>query len=128
MRWFLAGALLIVALGACDSHVPADSSATITGRLVAGPICPVETNPPDPDCAPRPVPDTEVIATLSDGTELRIVSSLDGTFRIALPPGEVVITFAVDEASMLAPDPITATIVANQTLDLGDLTYDTGIR
>lgn len=119
---------MIVALGACDSHVPADSSATVTGRLVAGPICPVETNPPNPDCAPRPVPGTEVVATLSDGTELRVESSVDGTFRIALPPGDVVITFSADEASMLAPDPITATIEANQTLDLGDLTYDTGIR
>jgi hypothetical protein len=53
---------------------------------------------------------------------------MDGTFRIAVPPGDVVITFTADEASMLAPGPITATIEANQTLDLGDLTYDTGIR
>ncbi len=115
-------------MGACASHVPADSSAIITGRLVAGPICPVETDPPDPDCAPRPVPNAEIVATLSDGTELRGVSSVDGTFRLALPPGDVVITFAPVEESMLAPDPVSASLHANQTLNLGDLTYDTGIR
>ncbi len=119
---------MVVALGACASHVPTDSSATITGRLVAGPTCPVETDPPNPACAPRPVPDTEIVATLSDGTEFRAVSSEEGTFRLALPPGDVVITFAAADAPMLAPDPITATIGANQTLNLGDLTYDTGIR
>ena len=119
---------MVVVLAACASDLPVDRSATITGRLVAGPTCPVETDPPDPVCAPRPVPDKEVVATLSDGTEIRTASREDGTFRLTLPPGPVIITFAAAEAPMLAPDQISATIDANQILSLGDLIYDTGIR
>jgi hypothetical protein len=29
---------------------------------------------------------------------------------------------------MVAPDPITVTIAADQTLDVGEVAYDTGIR
>lgn len=128
MRRVLAGFLLLVVLGACSSGVPADSSAIITGRLVAGPTCPVETDPPDPECAPRPVPDAEIVATLPGGAEIRARSGEDGTFRLVVPPGAVTITFAAVEGSMVAPDAITATVEENQTLDLSVVAYDTGIR
>ena len=128
MRRVLAGVILLVILGACASDVPPDSSATITGRLVAGPTCPVETDPPDPECAPRVVPDAEIVARLPDGAEIRARSGEDGRFRLVLPPGAVTITFAAVEGLMLAPDPINATLRENQALDLLDVSYDTGIR
>ena len=128
MRRDLAGALLLVLVVACSSQVPDDATATITGRLVAGPTCPVETDPPDPACAPRAVPDAEIVVTLPDGTEVRARSGEDGTFRIAVPPGEITITFAEVEGLMVAPDPITVTVAANQTLDVSDVSFDTGIR
>jgi hypothetical protein len=127
MRWVLA-VILVGLVGACSPDLPSDATATITGRLVAGPVCPVETNPPDPSCAPRPLVGSEVIATLSDGTEIRAVSGEDGGFRIALPPGQATITFAAADSPMVAPDPITVTIAADQTLDVGEVAYDTGIR
>jgi hypothetical protein len=119
---------LLAILGACASDVPPDSSATITGRLVAGPTCPVETDPPDPECAPRVVADAEIVARLPDGAEIRARSGEDGRFRLVLPPGAVTITFAAVEGLMLAPDPITTTLGENQALDLSDVSYDTGIR
>ena len=128
MRRVLAGVILLALLGACASDVPPDSSATITGRLVAGPTCPVETDPPDPECAPRVVPDAEIVARLPDGAEIRARSGEDGRFRLVLPPGAVTIIFAAVEGLMLAPDPINATLRENQTLDLSDVSYDTGIR
>jgi type 1 fimbria pilin len=124
----LAGILSLVVVGACSSEVPADSTATITGRLVAGPRCPVETDPPDPECAAQVVPNAEIVATLPDGAEIRARSGQDGRFHLVLPAGVVTITFAAVEGLMIAPDPITATVQENQTLDLGDVTYDTGIR
>jgi type 1 fimbria pilin len=128
MRRCTAGILLLVLIGACSSDNPADGSATITGRLVAGPTCPVETDPPDPECAPRAVPDAEVVATLADGGEVRARSDENGSFRLDLTPGTVTITFAPVEGSMLAPESITVTVRENQTLDLSDVAYDTGIR
>lgn len=128
MRRVLAGALSLMVLISCISDVPAASTATVTGRLVAGPTCPVETNPPDPECAAQPVPNAEIVATLADGAEIRARSGQDGRFRLLLPPGAVTISFGAVEGLMRAPEPITATVQANQELDLSDVSYDTGIR
>ncbi len=95
---------------------------------MAGPTCPVETDPPDPECAPRAVPNAEIVATLADGTEIRASSDEDGRFRLVLPPGAVTITFAAVEGLMNVPSPISTTVREHQTLDLVDVTYDTGIR
>ena len=127
-RLLLAGVLSCILVGACSSERPTDETATITGRLVAGPTCAVETNPPDPGCAPRAVPDAEIVATLTDGAQLRTSSDQDGRFSLVLPPGVVTITFAAVEGLMGTPDAITATVAGSQTLDLSEVTYDTGIR
>ena len=46
-------------IGASPTSVPNPSKAGeksgIAGVATAGPVCPVEKNPPDPACAPRPV-------------------------------------------------------------------------
>jgi type 1 fimbria pilin len=124
----LAVAISLLIVGACSSDEPAASTATITGRLVAGPTCPVETDPPDPECADQPVPDAEIVATLPDGDEVRARSGQDGRFRLDLPPGAVTVTFEAVEGLMGTPASITATLEENQTLDLSDVAYDTGIR
>jgi hypothetical protein len=128
MRSTLVGTVLLLFLGACSSQNPSDTTAIITGRLVAGPVCPVETDPPDPACAPSVVPDTEIVVVTPDGVEIRARSGQDGTFRIAVPPGEVTITFAEATGLMLPPETITASVETNQTFDLSDVRYDTGIR
>lgn len=128
MRRTLLVAYVLIFLAACSSQVPVDATATITGRLVAGPTCPVETDPPDPACAPSAVPRAEIVVVSTDGVEIRTRSGQDGTFRIAVPPGEITITFAEVEGLMIAPEAITASVETNQTLDLSDLFYDTGIR
>ncbi|MEX2251288.1 MAG: hypothetical protein WD895_04355 [Acidimicrobiia bacterium] len=128
MRRTLAVALMLTLVGACSSRVPADGSATITGRLVAGPTCPVETDPPDPECAFRVVPDAEIVATLPNGAQIRARSGEDGAFRLVVPPGALTVTFGAVEGLISAPDAIAATVEENQTLDLSDVAYDTGIR
>jgi hypothetical protein len=124
----LAAAILLFIVSACTPDDPDASTGTITGRLVAGPTCPVETDPPDPECADQPVSDAEIVATLSDGAEIRARSGEDGRFRLVVPPGVVIITFEAVEGLMSAPGSVTATVAENQTLDLSDLAYDTGIR
>jgi hypothetical protein len=124
----LAIVISLLIVGACSLDDPDASTGTITGRLVAGPTCPVETDPPDPECADQPVSDAEIMVTLSDGTEIRARSAEDGRFRLVVPPGVVIITFEAVEGLMSAPGAVTATVEESQTLDLSDLAYDTGIR
>ena len=42
---------------------PAGGPPGVTGTVTAGPVCPVETVPPKPECAPRPVAGAVIVAT-----------------------------------------------------------------
>jgi hypothetical protein len=100
----------------------------VRGVLVAGPNCPVEKQPPDPNCLPRQVEGATVKASDSAGSEqARAVSDADGTFVLELEPGEYTIAFDPVEGLLGAPQPIEVT-VASQPVDLGTVAYDTGIR
>jgi hypothetical protein len=74
------------------------------------------------------VPDAEIVVRPADGGEIRARSGQDGTFRIAVPSGELTITFGGVEGLMAAPEPITVSVEADQLLELDDIAYDTGIR
>ncbi len=79
----------------CEFVCPTASSTSsgIKGTVMAGPTCPVERDPPDPQCADKPIQTNiwisskinpqQVIATASSDTE--------GAFQVSLPPGEYVI-------------------------------------
>jgi hypothetical protein len=109
-------------------HQGTDAPATIDVRLVAGPVCPVEQNPPDPNCAPRPVVNAEVILRDPAGAEVgRGVSDAEGRVVFSVPAG----------AYYLEPAAVTGYMgqAAEQALSvLGGsasnivLAYDTGIR
>lgn len=118
--------ITLVALVACAA--PKEPTAVITGRLVAGPVCPVETNPPDPACAPRPVAGAEIVAMGAGGDEYRTTSGAEGRFNLPVPAGDYTVTFAPAEGMMGTPEPVTVSVEESATLDVGDIGYDTGIR
>lgn len=110
-----------------DPHA-GDGPAAATIQVVAGPSCPVETNPPDPSCQPRPVVGAEIVVRAPGGSELaRGVSDGEGRFLFSAPAGSY----------WLEPQPVeglmsTAAGIAFR-LGAGDealftIYYDTGIR
>ncbi len=68
---------------------PVIASSGIQGSVLISPVCPVETYPPDPSCAPKPYATKLVVTT---GDQSRIVkefsSDANGTFKVDVPPGE----------------------------------------
>ena len=109
---------------------PAGPAARITGTVTAGPVCPVETNPPDPACAPRPVAGAVIVAVADDGSEAgRATTAADGTYAIDLAPtGTMTITGEPVQGLMGVPKPQQVDATApGQGVQL-DLVYDTGIR
>lgn len=107
------------------------ASATVSGHLSASPTCPVDTVPPLPKCAPRPLPGATVIATDLAGDEVaRAVSKADGSYGLALAPGTYKLTpQPMSDHMMRAPAGKSVTLGSGSPDSaIVDFTYDTGIR
>jgi hypothetical protein len=100
----------------------------ISGVAVAGPVCPVETVPPDPACVPRPVTDAVVVIRDGGGSEVaRVVTAADGTFFAAVPAGDYVVEPQPVEGLMGTAGPLQVTVTDEPGAPV-QLEYDTGIR
>jgi hypothetical protein len=103
---------------------PAGSGVEL--RAFAGPVCPVETQPPDPACAPRPV--TATVEVRRDGASVASVTLAgDGRRLVPLPPGRYTVEAAPVEGLMGTPAILEVEIPVDGWVT-ADLAYDTGIR
>ena len=102
----------------------------LEGKITIGPLCPVETVPPDPSC--QPSQDTYnawpiVIWTADKKTKIATIGpDLDGNYLIDLPKG----SYFVDldkQHSFNKNLPVVIIIEPNETLLL-NIDIDTGIR
>ena len=113
---------------ALDPPVTSGDAVTLNVSLVAGPVCPVEQNPPDPACAPRPVVNVGVRVFNAAGQQVgEAVSDPAGMVSMQLPSGAYyVVATPVDGLMGTAAAQAFAAVGGNQA-DLV-LSYDTGIR
>lgn len=135
----------VLTIGACSgtTTTPASSQAAatpgptqsgpapvITGVVTAGPVCPVEANPPDPACAPRPVAGAVIVATNDEGDEVgRTLSGDDGAYELVVgQTGTLTVTGQPVEGLMGTPEPQQVTLTGDVRRATLDLAYDTGIR
>ena len=130
-RWpfLIALALLVAACGGLSAPAQlVDPGTGVAITAVAGPTCPVETNPPDPACAPRPVAGATILILAGPGTTVAtLVTDATGTARVALRPGEYVVAAQPGAGMMGTPEPQDVTVVAGKLTPVA-LAYDTGIR
>lgn len=119
---------LLVFTAACggdnEEIVPLNSG--ISGRVLAGPQCPViQAGSPCPD---KPIKATMVIVSEA-GDERTVKSSEDGAFRIELAPGEYTVKAQpVDDSGFPTPPADQrVTVAADRFTDI-QVSYDTGIR
>jgi len=124
------GLILFLAylIGGCaGAFIPADLDSGISGVVLAGPTCPVQT-PDNPECDDQPYAASIVVMT-ADGrfTVTRFAAGDDGRFRVPLFPG----TYLLDPLPGASGFPVSSpqTVVV-QSVTFTDLTisYDTGIR
>lgn len=117
-------ALMAVAVAAsCGEPTAARSVRSgITGTVVAGPTCPVET--PESPCPDRPVADATVIAKGRQAKRTTRTAS-DGSFRLRLPHGSY--TVIAKSESVFFCEERTVRVHRNQYTDV-TITCDTGIR
>jgi hypothetical protein len=108
-----------------------DSAGIVSGHVTSSPTCPVETVPPDPACAARPLAGATVIATDPAGHEVaRAVSRVDGSYSLALAPGTYMITPQPLGGHMLRPPEGKSVTIGGTSPDTAiiDFSYDTWIR
>ena len=125
-------ALLLVATacsGPPGSSPTGTTTRSITGRATAGPVCPVERNPPDPACAARPVAGAVLVFQNVTGAEVaRAITDQNGHFGVALAPGVYRLVPQAVAGLMGGGRPLEFQVKPGQTLPPLAVTYDTGIR
>jgi hypothetical protein len=100
----------------------------ISGVVTSGPVCPVEQNPPDPNCAARPVAGAVLVIRLASGAEVaKVTTDAAGTYVADVPAGGYVVEASPVEGLMGTPAPQAVTVNDGFTSRL-DFGYDTGIR
>jgi hypothetical protein len=100
----------------------------IRGVALARPVCPVETVPPDPECAPRPVTGAVIIVRDGSGAEMaRATTGPDGGFFVPLEPGPYTLEPQPVEGFMGTPAHVDVSVQDGESADV-QLDYDTGIR
>ena len=130
----LAACLIAVVLTACGSTADNGNGNggsverfAVSGVALSGPHCPVVQNPPDPQCADRPVADAEIVITNATGDRVDAVrTDADGRFTIPLPAGDY--TFTPQPADGLMGTPAAQSATAGASALTLTFSYDTGIR
>lgn len=132
-RYLFLPLLLILGFISCDKQTIVSGNGVLKGKISIGPICPVETIPPSPQCLPtRDTFNTFATAVWTTDIKtklLTIVPNLDGTYLVDLPAGDYIIDFDVAKTNGVGgsnlPSPVT--ITSKDTTKL-DISIDTGIR
>jgi hypothetical protein len=83
-RASLAAVAAALLLCGCGSH-----SGEVSGKVLAGPACPVERV--GEECPPRPVSGAEVVALEGDAIRGSTLTDSSGAFHLTLPDGRYVI-------------------------------------
>jgi hypothetical protein len=122
-------------LGACTPAAAPGGSGSdegtvlVMGRATAGPTCPVERNPPDPNCAERPVAGAVMVIQDGAGREVaRATTDADGRFSIRLQPASYQLVPQPVSGLMGTARPVAFRVEAGKTPAPLQVSYDTGIR
>lgn len=105
-------------------------NGTVIGRVILGPVCPVERIPPDPACAPKPFTTAITIwSTWTGSPYTPVFNDANGVFRLSLPPGAY--SLAASPATGSGPYPrcaVTKILVVAKKSQNVTVNCDTGIR
>ena len=115
----------------CDSRIKQEPGLLV-GTISIGPICPVETDPPRPEC--QPTAETykayPVSIWTSDGRQKisQITPALDGSFSMELDPGQYLILLEKETNNIGSSNLPVKVVISTQEESLLNIDIDTGIR
>ena len=107
--------------------IAAQGSGKITGTILLGPTCPVLRDPPDPECADKPIFGDFIVQNAMGSVEFtRFSTQRDGSFSVTLPAGEYYITW-VEPRGLPGQQGRLVNVIAGETTEV-TIAFDTGIR
>jgi hypothetical protein len=130
-KYLIQTALSLIFIISCTDQNLTKGDGVLKGKISIGPICPVETIPPDPRCLPTAETYrawATAVWTLNRKVKVASLNpNLDGKYEINLPSGSYIIDF--DQSNHFGSSNLPSIV----TISLGDTTklninIDTGIR
>lgn len=107
---------------------PSTQAGSLEGIAVAGPTCPVVTDPPQSGCEARPVEGASLLIVNQAGEEVATATTdAGGRFRVHLAPGTYEIQPQPVVGLMHTAAPLTVNVVLDEPAEV-TISYDTGIR
>lgn len=98
----------------------------VSGTILLRPTCPVVKDPPDPECADKPIFGDFIVQNAMGNIEFaRFGTQRDGSFSISLPAGEYYITWTESKGPGIQGHLVN--VRAGETSEY-TITFDTGIR
>lgn len=98
---------------------------TVSGTVSIGPTCPVERDPPDPNCSPAPYNGTILLINTSTGKNYPATTDTAGMFSVTLTRG----VYDISRPQGISPFPVCSgkVEITNANLPL-NIMCDSGIR
>lgn len=125
---FLTGLLFI---SGCDKQ-KTQETGFLEGVILIGPICPVETDPPDPGCLPTAETYKAYPVSVWTSDSLRKIAeinpALNGSFRIELAPGNYLVILEKEQNKISSSNLPVEVFIISQEKTLLNINIDTGIR
>ena len=124
--------ILISGLFSCMQQSGMGVTGVLKGKITIGPLCPVETIPPDPACSPTlQTYKTWATAVWKPDKKTKLVTlnpTIDGNYLIAIPAGDYIIDFDTIKTYKAGSDlPARIAVLPNDTT-IFNISIDTGIR
>lgn len=126
--------MIALVLSSCLNKNDQLATGIIDGNISIGPLCPVETNPPNPDCQPTRETFNAYSVAVYDAKHQEVKAIInptvpDGFFSIEMTEGEYVVDFEKPEEHQFGMTnlPMPVTVVPNGKVSLS-INIDTGIR
>jgi hypothetical protein len=125
---FLFGTLLG---SGCDKQITQEAGF-LEGIISVGPLCPVEKDPPDPDCLPTlETYKAYPVSIWTSNGERKITQvnpALDGSYKVALNPGNYLVILENGQNRIGSSNLPEEVEISSQTETILNINIDTGIR
>ena len=133
LKYLVLSAIFTVFVYACNQTNQVTGSGVLKGKISIGPLCPVQKDPPDPQCLPTMETYkawSTAVWTPNKKTKIKLLDpSLDGNYHVELPAGNYILDFEVARTNGIGGSNLPATIsISSLDTTNFNINIDTGIR